>query len=220
LPRQFKYQEPDTAITMQVLNAVVPNGAEEFIRTELLGRMGITQYHWEKAISGLPKSAAGSSILSRDMLKFGMLILNKGKWNGEQLISVWRPRMLEPFTPAVVTGSADAAINRIHDIIGCGQSSEGLKIQGFTFGLYPDDNTGGVDIIGNLVYRVAHTPIHLHNARDCLVENNVIDENLTWNSGNPSSLTSTTLEMTSASRSKLKTSTLSQEARPPRAGVL
>ena len=86
MPREFKYQEPDTAIAMQVLNAVAPGGAEEFIKTELLGRMGITQYHWESAISGLPKSAAGSSVLSRDMLKFGQLILNKGKWNGEQLI--------------------------------------------------------------------------------------------------------------------------------------
>ena len=86
MPREFKYQEPDTAIAMQVLNAVAPSGAEEFIKNELLGRMGITQYHWESAISGLPKSAAGSSILSRDMLKFGQLILNKGKWKGQQLI--------------------------------------------------------------------------------------------------------------------------------------
>lgn len=86
LPREFKYQEPDTAIAMQVLNAVAPGGAEEFIKNELLGRMNITQYHWEPAVSGLPKSAAGSSILSRDMLKFGQLILNKGKWKGEQLI--------------------------------------------------------------------------------------------------------------------------------------
>ncbi len=86
MPREFKYQEPDTAIAMQVVNAVTPGGAEEFIKTELLGRLGITQYHWEHATSGLPKSAAGSSILSRDMLKFGQLILNKGKWKGEQLI--------------------------------------------------------------------------------------------------------------------------------------
>lgn len=86
MPREFKYQEPDTAIAMQVINAVVPGGAQEFLKTELLGRLGITQYQWEPAISGLPKSAAGSAILSRDMVKFGQLILNKGQWNGEQLI--------------------------------------------------------------------------------------------------------------------------------------
>lgn len=63
--------------------------------------------------------------------------------------------------------------NLIHDIVGCGQEAGGLKHPWFTFGLYPDDNSGGLDIIGNIVFRVAHTPIHMHNARDCVVENNV-----------------------------------------------
>jgi len=85
-PRQFKYQESDPAIAMQVLDAVAPGGAEQFIQNELLKPMGITQYHWETAVSGLPKSAAGSSLLSRDMVKFGELILNHGKWQGQQLI--------------------------------------------------------------------------------------------------------------------------------------
>ena len=85
-PRKFKYQESDPAIAMQVVNAVAPGGAEAFIKNELLKPMGITQYHWETAVSGLPKSAAGSSMCSRDMLKFGHLIINKGKWQGQQLI--------------------------------------------------------------------------------------------------------------------------------------
>lgn len=63
--------------------------------------------------------------------------------------------------------------NLIHDVIGCGQEAGGLKHPWFTFGLYPDDNSGGIDIIGNIVYRVAYTPIHMHNSRDCIVENNV-----------------------------------------------
>ncbi len=63
--------------------------------------------------------------------------------------------------------------NLIHDVIGCGQEAGGLKHPWFTFGLYPDDNSGGLDIIGNIVFRVAHTPIHMHNSRDCIVENNI-----------------------------------------------
>ena len=86
MPRAFKYQESDPSITMQVLNAVVPGGAEQFIQKELLLPLGITNYQWEPGVSGLPKSAAGSSFLSRDMLKFGMLIMNKGKWQDQQLI--------------------------------------------------------------------------------------------------------------------------------------
>lgn len=85
-PREFKYQSSDPSITMQVLEAVVPGGAKNFIRKELLGRLGIKNYQWQPDVSGLPKSAAGSSIRSRDMLKMGLLVLGKGKWKGEQLI--------------------------------------------------------------------------------------------------------------------------------------
>ena len=84
-PRKFKYQSSDPAMTMQVLDAVVPGTAQEFIKKEMFGKMGITNFHWETDVSGLPKSAAGSAVRSRDMLKWGLLILAKGKWQGEQL---------------------------------------------------------------------------------------------------------------------------------------
>ncbi len=85
-PRKFKYQSADPSMTMQVLEAVVPGAAREFIETELLGKLGITNFAWQDDVSGLPKSAAGSSMRSRDMLKWGILVANDGKWNGEQLI--------------------------------------------------------------------------------------------------------------------------------------
>lgn len=66
--------------------------------------------------------------------------------------------------------------NLIHDVVGCGQESDGLKHPWFTFGLYPDDNTGGLDIIGNIVFRAATSCIHMHNARDCHVENNIFTQ--------------------------------------------
>jgi hypothetical protein len=63
--------------------------------------------------------------------------------------------------------------NRIHDIIGCAQGPKGLIHPAMASGIYPDDNAGGMDIIGNLVYRVGCAGLHLHNARDCVVENNI-----------------------------------------------
>ena len=85
-PREYKYQGSDPSMTMQVIEAVVPGTARAFIETELLGKMGITNFAWQDDVSGLPKSAAGSSMRSRDMIKWGMLVMNGGKWNGEQLI--------------------------------------------------------------------------------------------------------------------------------------
>ena len=80
----FKYQSSDTVLAMQVLEAVVPGTAKDFIRNQLLKPMGIVNYGWQEDLSGFPKSAAGSSVLSRDMIKMGLLTLNQGKWNGKQ----------------------------------------------------------------------------------------------------------------------------------------
>ncbi|MBT6919986.1 MAG: serine hydrolase [Planctomycetaceae bacterium] len=85
-PREFKYQGIDPAITMQVIEAVVPGSAENFLKKELLEKLKITQSHWPEDINGLPKSAAGSSMCSRDMVKWGLLVRQQGQFNGEQLI--------------------------------------------------------------------------------------------------------------------------------------
>ena len=86
VPREFKYQGIDPAITMQVLEAVVPGSAQAFLEKELLEKLNISQFHWPEDISGLPKSAAGSSMRSRDMMKWGLLVHQHGQFNGEQLI--------------------------------------------------------------------------------------------------------------------------------------
>jgi CubicO group peptidase (beta-lactamase class C family) len=82
--KTFKYQGSDPSITMQILEVVVPGSAKDFIKKELLAPMGITNYGWQDDVSGLPKSAAGSSCRSRDMLKMGLLIMDHGQWNGIQ----------------------------------------------------------------------------------------------------------------------------------------
>ncbi|GAA4271537.1 serine hydrolase [Aquimarina gracilis] len=81
----FKYGG-DAALVMQVIDAVVPGSAKDFIKNELLDKMGITHYGWPTAENGLPQSGGRSRITSRDMVKFGTLAKNKGKWNGEQLV--------------------------------------------------------------------------------------------------------------------------------------
>lgn len=83
----FKYQGLDARITMQVLENVVPGSAKDFIKNEILAKMGITVYDWKTDLNGVLRADNGASLTSRDMLKLGMLVINKGKWNGEQLIS-------------------------------------------------------------------------------------------------------------------------------------
>lgn len=84
--QRYLYQAVDTQLVMQVIDAVAPGGAEDFIKNELLDKLGIAPYGWRTDVSGLPSGPSGASMTSRNMVKWGALAMNKGKWNGEQLI--------------------------------------------------------------------------------------------------------------------------------------
>lgn len=89
-------------------------------------------------------------------------------------------------TGAIYTGGRDwissrgAVIryNYFHDMIGFGQDSKGQwESPTFAWGVYLDDNAGGIDVIGNLIVRCSRAGIHLHNGRDNVIENNVFADN-------------------------------------------
>jgi hypothetical protein len=98
---------------------------------------------------------------------------------------------------AVYTGGRDWISSRgtklrynfIHDTIGVGQDKGGLHWPHFTWGIYMDDNAGGLDIIGNIVTRSARASLHLHNGRDHLIENNIFvdggERQIEFNGWNP-----------------------------------
>ncbi len=85
--QKFDYKGTDPDMVMQVIEAVVPGTAQDFIKNEILDKMGIMNYGWRTNVSGLPEAGARAKMTSRDMVKWGTLVNNKGKWNGEQLIS-------------------------------------------------------------------------------------------------------------------------------------
>lgn len=83
--QSFKYQD-DPMLVMQVIDAVVPGTAEDFIKNELFGKMGIATYGWQTDVSGLPIAGVRASITSRAMVKLGTMVINNGKWGREQLV--------------------------------------------------------------------------------------------------------------------------------------
>ena len=78
-------------------------------------------------------------------------------------------------TGAVYTGGRDwissrgtvIRYNQFHDMLGFGKDEHGKWVSPhFAWGVYLDDNTGGVDVIGNIVFRCSRAGMHLHNGRD------------------------------------------------------
>lgn len=102
--QSFVYGNFNPDLVMQVIDAVVPGTAKDFIKKELLDKIGITKYRWQTSIDGLPAAGGPSYMTSRDMLKLGTLILNKGSWNGEQLISA---KFLTDATSNITKAGAD-----------------------------------------------------------------------------------------------------------------
>ena len=85
--QQYAYGNFNDTLVMHVLDAVIPGGVENFIKTQLLDKLEINNYQWRNSISGVPEAGWRVSFTSRDMLKWGSLLMNDGKWQGEQLIS-------------------------------------------------------------------------------------------------------------------------------------
>ena len=88
-------------------------------------------------------------------------------------------------TGAVYTGGRDwigsrgtvIRYNYFHDMLGYGHDDKGVwHSPHFSWGVYLDDNTGGVDVIGNIVARCSRASIHLHNGRDNFIANNIFVE--------------------------------------------
>mgnify|MGYP005992358993 CR=1 FL=1 len=69
------------------LNEVISKPLELFIDQELLQPLGISNYIIQREMTGKPYFGGGMYITPRDMLKFGQLYLNKGKWKGQRIIS-------------------------------------------------------------------------------------------------------------------------------------
>jgi Right handed beta helix region len=66
--------------------------------------------------------------------------------------------------------------NFIHDVLGFGWNGQRWQSPYLAHGIYLDDSTGGVDVLGNIVVRAASSSLYGHNARDCRVKGNIFVE--------------------------------------------
>ncbi|GAI97142.1 unnamed protein product [marine sediment metagenome] len=60
---------------------------DEFSGKYLFEPLGISPYYWSQYKNGVVDTAGSLKITPRDMTKIGVTFLNKGIWNGEQIIS-------------------------------------------------------------------------------------------------------------------------------------
>ncbi len=87
----FSYTTSGIVALGSVITRASDRRVPAFTDQYLFEPMGITDYRWpitnSRGNQGLAMTGGGLNLRPRDMLKLGQLYLNKGSWNGEQLIS-------------------------------------------------------------------------------------------------------------------------------------
>ena len=62
---------------------------DEFTAEEIFAPLGISDFYWMKDKAGNPYVMAGLSLFPEDLAKLGKLVLDRGRWQGEQVIDEW-----------------------------------------------------------------------------------------------------------------------------------
>lgn len=83
----FLYNTGATYMLGAIVNKVSGQDVEEFLKNRLFIPMGITDYDWEKSPEGLSVAGWGLRLRLEDIAKLGQLYLQKGKWNGTEILT-------------------------------------------------------------------------------------------------------------------------------------
>ncbi|MEY4382733.1 MAG: 6-aminohexanoate-oligomer exohydrolase [Bacteroidota bacterium] len=84
---KFLYNTLATYMLSAIVQKVSGQKTIDFLETKLLQPLHIKNIDWETDPKGINVGGWGIRVKTEDMAKFGQLYLQKGKWNGKQILS-------------------------------------------------------------------------------------------------------------------------------------
>ena len=85
--KQFVYSNSTYYLLSCIVHRATGMTLEMFLKNHLFKDMGINEFAWETCPKGETMGATGLYMSTQDIGKFGLLYLNKGEYDGRQLIS-------------------------------------------------------------------------------------------------------------------------------------
>lgn len=84
---RFIYSSGDVELIAQIISRSTHTPLVDFAREKLFKPLEIEDFEWPEYETGGPITSWGLRMRPRDMAKIGRLILNSGRWKGQQIIS-------------------------------------------------------------------------------------------------------------------------------------
>jgi CubicO group peptidase (beta-lactamase class C family) len=83
----FNYNSGGAELLGLILRKVSGKRLREFAKETLFDPLGIEDWEWEGSSGFNPAAASGLRLRPRDLAKIGQLVLERGKWQGRQIVS-------------------------------------------------------------------------------------------------------------------------------------
>jgi len=95
----FNYSSGDTLLLSGMLQQVTGKRAGDYAQEKLFSKLDIEGAEWWRAKTGETLTYCCLDMTSRDFARFGLLYMQRGKWNGEQVVpESWVDASLTPFS--------------------------------------------------------------------------------------------------------------------------
>ncbi|MDF3124439.1 serine hydrolase [Rheinheimera sp. 1928-s] len=95
--KSWAYNSALPNLVLKLLQQQLQQPLQPWAKKQLFDKLGFTNYRWDTQPDGVPEGSARLWLTPRDMLKLGMLYLQQGQWQGEQLLpDGWVQQMTSP----------------------------------------------------------------------------------------------------------------------------
>lgn len=84
---QFNYNDGDPQLISAILQRQTGKTTKDWANEVLFSKIGFQNYNWIVYKDGITMGAFGISTTPREMARIGHLVLNKGNWNGQQIVN-------------------------------------------------------------------------------------------------------------------------------------
>ena len=85
--KTYMYSSGNSYILSYIVQKLEKKTCRELVQERIGKKIGLTDFPWMLSPEGVCSGGNGVSLTAEDMLRIGLLYLNKGRWDGEQLIS-------------------------------------------------------------------------------------------------------------------------------------